>query len=133
MICSKCGKEIENDSKFCRHCGASVVRESQKKKEPSKGLEVRSGVLKGLGICNDSELVVPDGVFSIADGAFWGCKRITSVILPESVKSIGKDAFKDCINLKNMEYNGNADQWNKVEKGSGWNDNMPCDKIRSRD
>ena len=30
MFCSKCGKEISNDTKFCNHCGASQGQEQTK-------------------------------------------------------------------------------------------------------
>jgi len=38
-------------------------------------------------------------VTSIGDGAFYGCERLTSVILPASLTSIGALAFLGCSNL----------------------------------
>ena len=40
-----------------------------------------------------TEVVVPEGVAKIAEGAFTDCWRMTSVTIPESVTSIHKDAF----------------------------------------
>ena len=37
--------------------------------------------------------MVPDGVEEIAEGAFWNCLKLTGVIIPASVKSIGNGAF----------------------------------------
>lgn len=49
---------------------------------------------------------IPDTVTSIGDGAFWNCKNLTSVHLPDSVKKIGTDgyygAFGKCENLKSI-------------------------------
>ncbi|NLC13177.1 MAG: leucine-rich repeat domain-containing protein, partial [Chloroflexi bacterium] len=39
------------------------------------------------------EYMVPDGIQSIGDGAFSGCKRVDNVMLPDSVTSIGDWAF----------------------------------------
>ena len=50
----------------------------------------------------DSEIVIPDGINGIADRVFCDRKEITSVIIPNSVKSIGSYAFSSCINLKNV-------------------------------
>ena len=49
-------------------------------------------------------LIIPDGVTSICNGAFGGCSSITSVTIPESVTSIGMEAFNDCRGLKKAEF-----------------------------
>lgn len=41
-------------------------------------------------------------VISIADGAFKSCKKLTSVILPNSITSIGKNAFLGCVKLNTI-------------------------------
>ncbi len=61
---------------------------------------------------NGSELVaysgsetcvtVPDSVRSIGDDAFLECSHITSVTLPEGVESIGKRAFWGCAALESI-------------------------------
>ncbi len=42
---------------------------------------------------------VKDGTTVIAEEAFSGC-NITGLVIPDSVKTIGYDAFEDCYNLK---------------------------------
>ena len=39
------------------------------------------------------DLIIPQSVKSISDGAFFGIKRITSVTIPNSVETIGKYSF----------------------------------------
>jgi|GEM_PF-2681550 len=42
---------------------------------------------------------VPEGVRSIAAGAFWGCHNLASVTIPQSVTGIGGRAFEACPDL----------------------------------
>lgn len=44
-------------------------------------------------------VVVPEGVTSIGNGAFRGCDSLTSITLPEGVTKIGNGAFQNCANL----------------------------------
>ena len=48
------------------------------------------------------ELDIPEGVTSIKQLVFKGCKNIKSVKLPESITSIGSSAFEGCSNLKSV-------------------------------
>jgi len=67
----------------------------------------------------------------IADEAFAG-KRITSVLIPSTVKTIGNKAFYNCPELTDVYYVGNASTWNQVEKGSD-NDSLTNAKIHYLD
>lgn len=50
MYCHKCGKEISDDSAFCKYCGATL-KESDKKKSSGliKGITAGLVILAGLG------------------------------------------------------------------------------------
>ena len=55
-----------------------------------------------------SELTVPGELFgqrvtALSDGCFEGCVGLTSVILPDTLESIGKAAFRDCTALRGVE------------------------------
>ena len=45
---------------------------------------------------------IPDSVTSIGDEAFNNCKRLTSVTISDNVKSIGSYAFESCSSLANV-------------------------------
>lgn len=57
---------------------------------------------------SDDELInllsvtIPNGVTSVGEDAFWGCRNLVSVNLPDSVSEIGSAAFQCCFNLKNI-------------------------------
>ena len=46
-----------------------------------------------------TEVVIPEGVTSIGEWAFYECSSLTSIKIPESVISIGYGAFYGCSNL----------------------------------
>ena len=45
---------------------------------------------------------IPDGVTSIATAAFRGCSGLTSIDIPDSVTSIGSYAFRECSSLTSI-------------------------------
>ena len=49
-----------------------------------------------------TEIIVPDYVTSINEGAFKGCSKLTSVTIGSGVTSIGNDAFEDCSLLTSI-------------------------------
>lgn len=46
--------------------------------------------------------VVPDGVITIGDGAFFYCSHLTEVTIPDSVTSVGAQSFAGSNNLKSI-------------------------------
>lgn len=57
----------------------------------------------------NSIVVIPEGITKIADSAFAG-KNITKVILPNSLISIGANAFKNCTKLSDVIFPANLEQ-----------------------
>lgn len=49
-----------------------------------------------------TKLVIPEGVTSIGDDAFAGCSGLTDVTIPNSVTNIGMWAFEGCHGLTNI-------------------------------
>ena len=47
-------------------------------------------------------VVVPDGITSIADGAFKNNTKVKQIVLPNTVKTIGAEAFYNCSSLESI-------------------------------
>lgn len=47
-------------------------------------------------------IVIPDSVTSIGGGVFANCKSLTSVTLSKNIKTIERNLFNGCTNLKNI-------------------------------
>ena len=60
----------------------------------------------------------------IGEGMFEGCTKLEKIMIVDSVKSIGSYAFKDCVSLKYIYYEGTYDEWESIEKGEFWNENL---------
>ncbi len=58
-----------------------------------------------------ADVVIPDGYTKIEDGAFmdWGRKSLKNVILPNSIKVIGENAFNGCKSLKSVTISNSID------------------------
>ncbi len=52
-----------------------------------------------------TDLVIPSGVTSIGNYAFFYCTSLTSITIPDSVTSIGYSAFDGCTSLEYTEHN----------------------------
>ena len=49
-----------------------------------------------------TDIVVPEGVARIDDRAFFNCLNLVSISLPNSLTSIGRDAFEYCRSLRHL-------------------------------
>ena len=67
---------------------------------------------------------IPNSVTSIGDDAFSNCKSLTSVTIPDSVTSIGEWAFFGCSSLTDVYYAGSEAQWKAISISSAGNDDL---------
>ena len=65
---------------------------------------IEGGCFLGCGF--NGELVIPDGMIEISNDAFWsnGAGRLTHVVIPNSVKVIGQDAFLSHPRLMSVNF-----------------------------
>ena len=55
-----------------------------------------------------SSVVIPNSVTSIGNYAFYYCSSLTSVVIGNSVTSIGDEAFRGCSSLTNVTFGENS-------------------------
>ena len=53
---------------------------------------------------NIKSIVIPDSITSIGDYAFAACENLESVVIGNGVVEMGQYAFADCINLKSVTF-----------------------------
>ena len=80
------------------HFENSVVIPSTYKGYPVTGIEDQA-----FSYCYSlKSIVIPDSVTSIGFGAFYSCTSLTSVVIPDSVTSIYSGAFECCSSLTSV-------------------------------
>lgn len=63
------------------------------------------------------EYEITDNVTAIDAYAFYNCAEMTGVMVPNSVTSIGQNAFLSCSRLSKVIYCGTEEQWNQIGIG----------------
>ena len=53
--------------------------------------------------CKVKNVIIPDSVKVIEEGAFYNCKKLKSIILPSSLETIYPGTFYNCYSLKEIE------------------------------
>lgn len=79
----------------------TIWLEKQQEKDP---LVIVNNIIVEAGTCED-DVVIPSGVTSIADGAFYN-SYVTGVTIPDTVTEIGERAFEWCDCLEEISIPG---------------------------
>ena len=87
---------------------AAVVLSFLVDKTGTRATDGMESIFAGTDITTFDELVFFTGLTRIEDGAFAGCTRLTSVIIPETVEYIGADAFNGCTGLTSITINSDT-------------------------
>ncbi len=66
--------------------------------------EIVDGVLVGVNIKGNADIVIPDGVLDIGQRVFEEETALASVVIPNSVTNIGYSAFEGCTSLTNVTF-----------------------------
>ena len=77
--------------------------------------------------------IIPNSVTSIGKNAFSNYLGLTSVTIPNSVTSIGNYVFFGCSGLNSITYEGTKAQWNGIAKGVDWKSGVPATYVQCTD
>ena len=67
-----------------------------------------------------TSLVLPEGMTSIGDWAFTGCRSLEEVVFSNDLTQIGQRAFLDCRILTKFSYPGTVEEWKALQLGTNW-------------
>lgn len=76
--------------------------------------------------CTSTNIIIPNSVTTIMEGAFWRCTNLTSIDIPSSVTSIeGDNLFAGCSSLKTINIDSNNSKYsNYNQDGILYNKNI---------
>ena len=69
------------------------------------------------------DIIIPEGVTTINDYAFYYCTSLESISFPTSLTSIGYNAFEECTKI-NKVYAENLESWLKIDFASKYSTPM---------
>lgn len=132
-VCEVCheqyGEPLGHDyqDKVCTRCGEHYSSRGLKYVLNDDG---NSYTVQGVATRTDTDLIIlaiykGKPVTSIGDDAFYGCRNLTSITIPDSVTSIRLHVFYDCSGLTSITYKGTTKQWRAISKLPAWNKGLP--------
>lgn len=58
-----------------------------------------------------TEIIVPESLISVGNYCFYGCSGLSSINIPHTVQYVGYHAFSECRGLNALNFGGNSLQW----------------------
>ena len=84
----------------CKNLTNAVLSENMTSLPNNKRSDYTLGFFEGCSSL--TSVTIPNSVTSIGEDAFSGCTSLTSITIPNSVTSIGSSAFRDCSSLTSI-------------------------------
>ena len=103
--------EEERKEAFVDEWGVKYSKDGRRLLKASRKLNGTYSIKEGVRIiCDEAfyycsslrSLVLPDSVTSIGDGTFGDCYSLCSIVIPDGITSIGNYAFADCRSLTDI-------------------------------
>ena len=130
-FCSTCDKvlgsttgiiyDISSDGTYYEVIGYNGTAKRINIADTYQNLPVKNIYIGAFANTSITDVIIPNSVESIGNGAFSGCDSLTSVTMGNSVKSIGERAFYVYYgsSLTSVNYLGTIDDWAEIKFGRG--------------
>ena len=76
-----------------------------------------------------TSITIPDAVTYLGSNALAYCDNLKSVVIGSGIDNIPYGVFEGCVSLTDITYNGTVAQWNAIELGNGWNEEVPATEV----
>ena len=93
-------------------CPASII--------PSDGSATNIGEFLFCSCDDLKNIVIPEGITTLENRAFFHCDYLYSVSLPVSLQFINDSVFRYCPSLTDFYYSGTKEQWYSIKRTLGW-------------
>jgi len=100
LICENCCGRLSyknNSVLVCESCGSEFLID-----EPISNFTIVAGKLEKY-IGASTTVIIPDSVMTIGENVFLNAINLTSVVIPPSVVRIENHAFDGCVNLRQVD------------------------------
>lgn len=113
-------KTIEDGAfQSCSNISSFTVDKGNKYYYSSDNCLIETATKRLIFACNTDTIIVDRNV-AIIDGGFnYDNSKITTIVIPKSVKTISSYAFAGCANLSTIYYTGSQAEWNSISVGTG--------------
>ena len=69
--------------------------------------------------CAIAEITLPKYVYTIGDYAFYDNVGLNNITIPSSLRTVGRNAFEYCYDVRDVWYQGTEEEWNAISFGDG--------------